>query len=216
MNPLVLAFFLHNVLATFFLGMKFRGRPDPAFKNFGSALLLNSVAFAVWSIAVVLRPQNLELFITIGAVFFIASLIAFFSAGIQNIDKSKRQSLILIGSVVAIILFLLRAFAYTSNPGFSPEGLFFFNPHPIMQIIYIFALALTALPAIDAVASKLVQPAYSRLVRYGFIAQVMGGVILITSTDTLVLFINGWIIGIVYLLLWTSLLFSKKAWSAVN
>ena len=160
-------------------------------------------------------PKNLELFVAIGSLFFIVSLITFLSAGLQNVSASNRKILLLTGSVVAVVLFLIRTFIYPSEPGFSPEGLFFFNPHPVVQVIYIFILALTALPAIDALASKFTQP-YASLVRYGFIAEVMGGLILITSTNTLVLYIDGWIIGSIYLLLWTSLLFSKKVWAGVN
>ena len=216
MNPLVLSFFLHNVLATFLLGIKFRGRLDPVFRHFGSALILNGIAYAVWSAAVALRPQNLEMYVTIGALFFIASLITFLAAGIRGLNESKRRSLILIGSVGAIILFIVRTFVYPSAPGFSPEGLFFFNPRPIVQIIYTFGIAFTALPAIDALAAKFGRSIYSHLVRYGFVAEVMGGIILITSTNILVLYIVGWIIGTVYFLLWTSLLFNQKAWSGVS
>lgn len=213
---LVVAFFLHNVLATLLLGFKFRGRADSVFKNFGSSLILNGVAFTVWSVAVVLKPQNLEVYITIGALFFVASLVTFLAAGIQNVNESQRRSLLFVGSIVAVALFLARTFMYPSEPGFSPEGLFFFNPHPIVQFIYIFGLALTALPAIDALANKFGSSVYSHLVRYGFIAEVMGGIILITSTNTLVLFVAGWIIGTVYLILWTSLLLNKKAWVGIN
>jgi len=215
MNPLVVLFFLHNVFATLILGLKLRGRSDSVLRNFGSALILNGVAFAVWSVAVAMMPKNLELFVAIGSLFFIVSLITFLSAGLQNVSASNRKILLLTGSVVAVVLFLIRTFIYPSEPGFSPEGLFFFNPHPVVQVIYIFILALTALPAIDALASKFTQP-YASLVRYGFIAEVMGGLILITSTNTLVLYIDGWIIGSIYLLLWTSLLFSKKVWAGVN
>jgi len=215
MNPLVVLFFLHNVFATLILGFKLRGRSDSVLRNFGSALILNGVAFAVWSVAVAMMPKNLELFVAIGSLFFIVSLITFLSAGLQNVSASNRKILLLTGSVVAVVLFLIRTFIYPSEPGFSPEGLFFFNPHPVVQVIYIFILALTALPAIDALASKFTQP-YASLVRYGFIAEVMGGLILITSTNTLVLYIDGWIIGSIYLLLWTSLLFSKKVWAGVN
>ena len=215
MNLLVVSFFLHNVLATLVLGVKFRSRSDSVIKNFGSAIILNSVAFGIWSVAVLMMPQDLELFITIGTLFFIASLITFLSAGLQNSNESNRKMLLLAGSVAAVIIFFMRTFIYPSQPGFSPEGLFFFNPHPIVQIIYIFALALTALPAIDALASKFTHP-YSSLLRYGFIAEVMGGIILITNVDTLVLYIAGWIMGFVYFVLWTSMLFGKKAWVGVN
>ena len=215
MNPYVLIFFLHNVLATLLLGIKFRSRDDPVLKNFGVGLILNSIAFAVWSAAVFMRPANLELYITVGVLFFIASLVTFLVAGTQNIAEHDRRSLLVFGVIVAVVLFWIRTFVYPSEPGFSAEGLFFFNPHPIVQVIYIFGLAITVLPAIDALASRF-RDGYAMLVHYGFIVQVMAGVILLTSTNPLVLYIDGWVIGIVYLLLWTSLLFSPKAWSGMK
>ena len=57
---------------------------------------------------------------------------------------------------------------------------------------------------------------YSGLVRYGFIAQFVGGVMLITSKDVQVLYITGWIIGSVYLCLWLVLFFSKNAWNSTK
>ena len=216
MNPLVLVFFLHNVVATLLLGFKFRGRSDAVVKHFGTALVLNGIAFAVWSVAVVTKPQSLENYITVGALFFVASLVAFLAADLQSIDASKRRTFLMAGGIVALILFLARSFVYQSQPYFSPEGLFFFNPHPVVQLIYVFGLAFAALPAVDALASKFSNLTYSRLVRYGFVAEVMGGLILITSTNAVLLYLTGWIIGGVYLVLWTSLLFSKKAWEGMS
>lgn len=216
MNYLVVIFFLHNVVATLLLGSKFIGRRDLVFKKFGAGLILNSIAFAIWSIAVITVPQNLEFYITIGTVFFIASLVFYLDAGNSGLKQSKRNLLLLMGTIAAFFIFILRTFVYPSNPGFSSEGLFFFNPQPIVQLIYIFGLTLTALPAIDALADKFGHSAYSYLVRYGFIAEVMGGLMLIISADTIVLYITGLITGIVYLTLWTSLLFSKKAWESIS
>jgi len=210
MNLLVAAFFLHNVLATLFLGFKFKGQSNPTFKNFGRALILISIAFAIWTTAILFN-LDLESYVTVGAAFFAAALVMLLAAGIQSLKTSQRHSIILWGSLLATALFLTRTLIYPSQPGFSPEGLFFFSPHPIIQIAYIFGLALTALPAINAVADKL-KGGVSYLVRYGFIAEVMGGIILITSTATLVLYIAGWIIGITYFALWTTLLFNKKVW----
>ena len=220
MNISVILFFLHNVFATVILGGKFVSRRDSVTKNFGIALILDGIAFAIWSAAVALKPANLETYVTIGVVFFIASLVMFLNAGTQNISPSARRPLLVVGAVVGAVVFYLRAFVYPSAPSFSAEGLFFFNPHPIVQMLYIFGLALTALPAIDALASKF-RSGYSALIRYGFIAEVVGGVILITSTNmgntnSAALNLTGWIIGLVYFLLWTTFLFSKKAWSDVS
>ncbi len=213
MNPLVVAFFIHNTLATLFLGAKFWGKRDMVAKDFGLGLILNGVAYAVWTLAVILRPDNLNLIVTLGAIFFIASLVAYLLAGVQNITKNSRQSVMLVGTIVAVLLFFVRTFIFPSQPGFSPEGYFFFNLHPVTQVIYIFALAFTALPGIHALAAKFKQASYSRLVLYGLIAQVMGGVMLITSTNVMLLNMMGWIMGISYLALWTTLLFNPKAGS---
>jgi hypothetical protein len=216
MNPSVVLFFIHNVLATFLLGMKFSRRKDPVVKDFGYGLLLNSAAFAIWSAAAFARPQNLQFFVTLGAVFFIVSLIVFLAAGLQKVDGSNRRTLLMAGSVIALVLFIFRTFNFPSQPGFSPEGYFFFNAHPVVQIIYIFGLGLTVLPAAAALASRFNNSGYGRLIHYGFIAQVMGGIILLTSNNILVLTIDGWIIGLTYLLMWTTLLFNQKAWSGVK
>lgn len=181
------------------------------FKNFGIALLLDSLAFAVWSVAVVINPVNLDQFVTVGAAFFIASLVFLFITSVQKTNSSTRGILIIFGVLVGVAMFCARTFLYPSAPAFSPEGLFFFNIQPINQMFYIFGLALTALPALDLVASKF-KPSYSALVRYGFITEIMGGIILITTTDTQVLYIIGWVMGAAYLALWSTLLFSRNAW----
>lgn len=220
MNPSVLLFFVHNVLATTFLGSKFATKKNAVIRSFGFALLLNGVAFAIWSVAVATRSENLETYVTAGTAFFLLALLAFLNAGIQNMNPGARRSLLAFGIVIGMIVFYIRAFVYPSIPSFSEEGLFFFNPHPIIQMIYIFGLAFTTLPAIDALATRF-RSTYSMLIRYGFIAEVVGGVILITSTNTgaansAALYLAGWIIGIVYFLLWTTFLFSKKAWSGAS
>jgi len=211
MNIAVLLFFLHNILATALLGYKFVVRKDPIFKNLGTALLLDSAAFVVWSAAVILKPSNLELFVTVGAVFFIASLVFLLITGTQKVSASTKGILAVLGVIVGIALFLTRTFIYPSAPAFSSEGLFFFNLHPIVTMVYIFGLLLTAMPAIDAAASKFEQP-YSALVRYGFIIEVAGGIILITTADIQVLNIIGWVMGAAYFSLWSILLFNRNAW----
>lgn len=215
MNIGVLLFFLHNILATALLGYKFVVRKDPVFKNFGIALLLDCAAFVVWSAAILLKPTNLDLFVTVGAAFFIVSLVFLLITGTQKINTSTQGLLIITGVVFGAALFIARTYIYPSAPAFSPEGLFFFHLHPIITMVYIFGLALTAFPAIDIVASKFKDP-YSMLVRYGFIVEVAGGIILITTVDTQVLYIIGWLMGVAYLALWSILLFSRNAWKNVE
>jgi hypothetical protein len=213
MNLSVLLFFLHNVLATFFLGVKFKGRKDRVFKFFGIALLLDAAAFAAWTFGVI-RPENLLICVTLGALCFLASLVFLLHTSLQKVQATTRLSLTVIG-IAAVLGIFYVGHIDPSTAYISPEGFFFFNLPPLVQMLYIFALTLAALPAIDLVASKF-QSSYAALIRYGFIAEVVAGIMLITSKDSQVLYITGWVVAVVYVALWSTLLFSKKAWSNVD
>lgn len=215
MNLLVLLFFLQNIIVTAILGYKFFSQKNSAFKNFGIALFLNTIAFAIWSFAIIQQATNLNNYVTVGAAAFIASLIFLLLAGTQEMKAGMRMGIVTIGIIIGVVLFYARTFMYPSAPSISPEGLFFFNLQPVVQMLYIFGLGLAAFPAIEAVASKF-KGSYASIVRYGFIIQVMGGVILMTSSNTQMLYILGWIMGTVYFVLCVTLLFSKKAWSLSN
>lgn len=212
MNFLVTLFFLHNVLVTAYLGGKFVSQNDNVLRSFGIALLLNCAAFAIWSFAVLTKPYDLTMYVTLGVVFFIAALVFLLNTGVQNLKSESRWIVLILGIFLAAALFYLRTFVYPSNATFSPEGLFFFNVHPLMQMFYIFGLVITSLPAIYAVASKF-RSYYADLMRFCFPIEVAGGIILITTTDTQTLYLTGWIMGIAYFALWAPLIFSKKAWS---
>jgi len=212
MNISVLLFFLNNVFATLLIGSKFSLRKEREFKTFGIGLIFIGIAFVIWSLAVATQTLNLERYITWGGVFFIISLIFF----VFSSQESKlKQPLIWLSIFGGLILLYLRAFVYPSNPGFSEQGFFFFNTHPVIQMFYIFALLLATIPAIDNVSQKLKSP-YEKIFRYGFIIEVAGGIILLTSNinnpDTLALNITGWIIATVYLLLLSIFFFDKRVW----
>lgn len=213
MNPLVLLFFLHNVLATFFLGMKFVRRNDSAFKSFGIGLLLNAVAFAVWLFGI-MQPESLLTSVTIGAVCFLVALVFMLRTVVQNASAGTRLLVTGLGIAAALGIYFV-GHADPSTAYISPEGFFFFNLGPLVQMLYIFGLAFAIIPAVDLVASKF-RSWYAVLVRYGFIAEVVAGIMLVTSKDIQVLYITGWIIGTVYVALWGTLLFNRNAWSNTN
>ena len=151
---MVTLFFLHNVLATAYMGGKFVTQNDKVFKSFGAALLLNCMAFAIWSFAILTKPADLSIYVTLGVVFFIAALVFLLNTGVQNLKSDNRWMVLMLGGLLAIVLFYLRTFVYPSNATVSPEGFFFFNVHPLMQMFYILGLVITSVPAIYAVASK--------------------------------------------------------------
>lgn len=210
MNSLVLLFFLHNILATLLLGIKFVKRSDSVFRNFGRALLLDAAAFAAWTFGI-LQQENLLTSVTVGAVCFLVSLVFMVRTALVSAPAATR----LFGTVLAVAAVLGIFVVGRADPSLayiSPEGFFFFNLGPVVQMLYIFGLALAALPAVDAVASRF-RSWYAVLIRYGFIAEVAAGILLITSTNSQVLYMTGWVIGAVYVALWVTLLFNRKAWS---
>ncbi len=213
MNVLVLLFFLHNVLATLLLGGKFVSRKDSVFKNFGIALLLDAAAFAAWSLGI-LQPDYLLTSVTVGAVLFLISLVFMVRASVGHASPTTQWGATIVSIIAAFVIFYIGhgdpALAYIST-----EGFFFFNLSPMIQMFYIFALLLAAVPAIDAVASRFTG-GYAALVRYGFVAEVAASMMLITSTDASVLYLVGWVIGVVYVALWGTLLFNRKAWAGTN
>lgn len=215
MNPLVIVFFVHNVLATAILGYLFFKKKDPVIKNFGLALSLVAAAFTIWTLAIVAQVRNLDVFVTFGVLFFIGALVAFLNAGTQHVKEDTRKIVLFVAGVLGVFLLYIRSFVFPSQPGFSPEGFFFFNAHPIVQMFYVFGLALATFPAIEALASKF-KGNTALLVRYGFIAEVVGGILLITNMNLSVLILTGFVIGIVYFVLWTTFTFSKKAWSEIH
>lgn len=212
MNLLVLLFFIQNVALTALLGYKFVSTKDSIFRNFGIALLLNSVAFAIWSLAIIQQAADLNQYVTAGAIFFISSLVFLLLAGTQGLKAGTKTGILTTAVGAGIMLFYIRTFVYPSSPYFSPEGLFFFNLHPMVQMLYILGLSIAAFPAIEVVAAKFKNPT-SYFVRYGFIIEVVGGIILITSTNVAALNILGWIMGTTYLVLGGVLLVGNKAWS---
>ncbi|MEP7204769.1 MAG: hypothetical protein ABI716_01075 [Candidatus Saccharibacteria bacterium] len=219
MNTSVLMFFVFNVLAALLLGIKFFSKRNVVMKCFGVGLMLDSVAFAMWSLAVAIHPApvDLEAYVLVGVVFFLLSLLAYLYAGIQQLNPSARLLVMVLGAVAGLVILYARGFMFPSSPSFSNEGFFFFNPNPIMQMLYMFSLAFTALPAISALASKF-KGIYAGVLGYGLIAQVVGGLMLITSTDasssnSTALYITGWVIGIVYLVLLAAFVFTGEAWN---
>ena len=211
MNTSVVLFFVFNILATVVLGGKFLSqRSDKVFKIFGVAMLLNALAFAIWTYGLV-KPENLLSSVTLGTIVFLVSLVAMFYLSIQRAQSGATKSVLAIVGIFAALGIFYFGHLSPSLAYISPEGFLFFNLGSLMQMLYIFALALVALPAAEIISSKLRAP-YSEIFRYGFIAEVCGGIILMTSKDANVLYVAGWVIGLVYILLLTTFVFNKRAW----
>jgi hypothetical protein len=212
MNISVVVFFVFNVVATALLGGTFAGRKENrTYKFFGIALLLNAVAFAIWSFGL-MSPGNLIGSVTLGAIVFLISLVVMFYATVQNARSPRTRWLWVILGLAVVSGVFYMGHADASNAFISQEGFLFFNLAPMVQMLYVFALAFAVFPVVDAVASSL-KSVYSEIFRYGMIAQICGGIMLITNKDPQVLYGVGWIIGLVYILLLATFVLNSKAWN---
>jgi hypothetical protein len=213
MNTLVVLFFASNVAAAGLLGVKFMSKKEPLFRYFGIGLLLDALAFAIWTVGY-MNPEQLLTFVMFGAIAFLASLVFFLYASLQHAPVGNRMTLTLLGAAAMLGIFYIGH--QSENSAYiSQEGLLFFNLTPMVQMLYIFALSFVTIPLIDLVSSKF-RGQYASLVRYGLIAQIVGGIMLITNKDVQALYITGWVIGATYLVLCATLYFNRKAWAGTN
>jgi len=214
MNIQVALYFLSNAIVTLIVGGKFATKNKKSFKAFGVALIIDAFAFVLWTIGY-LNQATLLTMITAGAIALLVSFLFFFRVPLYEEMSSKtRTNISILGAIALFVIFIIGK--YSSNYAFvSTEGFLFFNLTPLVQMLYIFALIISVVPAVNLVASKF-NGRYSSLILYGFLVQVAGGIMLITSTDVYTLYIVGWVIGIVNFILGGSLLLSKKIWQNVD
>lgn len=211
MNLSVLLFFLHTTLATAIVGGVFLKRGNNVAKYFGIGLLLEAIAFASWALAVMM-PDGLDTFVTVGAVLTLVSFIVFLRAATDDISSSLRTLIVTAGSLFVVATFVAGRYIFPTPKFISDEGFLMFNLAPFVQLMYVTILVLMAIPLVEKVA-RMFREGFSTFVKFAIGVQVVGAIILITSSDTLSLLVAGWAIGLTYFALWTSLLFRKDIWS---
>jgi len=210
MNFSILLFFLHTTLATAIVGGIFMKKGGNVARYFGLGLLLQTIGFASWALAVMM-PGNLATFVTIGAVLTLISFIFFLRSGTDDISPSLRTLTIVASVVFVIATFVAGRYIFPTPKFISDGGFLIFNLAPFVQLMYITILVLVAIPLIEKVAG-LFKPGYSTFVKFALGIQVAGAIVLITSTDTIALLVAGWAIGLTYFILWTTLLTRKDVW----
>jgi hypothetical protein len=210
MNLSVLIFFLHTTLATAVVGGMFLKRGGNVAKYFGIGLLLETVGFASWALAVMM-PANLPILVTVGAVLTLVSFILFLLSGTDDIAPALKRLTTVAGVVFVIATFIAGRYIFPTPKFLSDEGFLIFNLAPFVQLMYVTILVLVAIPLIEKVSALFIS-GYSTFVKFALGIQVVGAIVLITSTDTLSLLVAGWAIGLTYFAFWTTLLFRKDIW----
>lgn len=212
MNFSVLLFFLHTTLATAIVGGIFIKKRGDVAKYFGIGLLLETAAFASWALAVMI-PDNLAIYVTVGAVLTLVSFIAFLRAATYDINLSLKNLFLVGGSLFVLATFFVGRYIFPTPKLISNEGFLMFNLAPFVQLMYITILVMVTIPLVEKVA-RLFKSGYSTFVKFALGIQVVGAIVLITTNDVLSLHVAGWAIGLTYFAFWTTLLFRKDIWQS--
>lgn len=194
-------YFIIGTLAILFLAYKFLSQKALVFRNFGVGLLISGVAFAVWTAVVIIKPNNLEVFTTIGALPFAVGFLFFLMAGTHKLKAANKSLVLLAGVGYLLILLFLRTLVYKSHPAFSSNGLFYFHAEPAIIALYIGAFGAALLPAINVVSQQLKDKTLRFITQFGFTILAVGGIVMLTSFSDTLQTINGWVMGVAFLLL---------------
>lgn len=207
---LIIFFFIFITVSIFLSGLLLpRFHRTTATQAMGRGLMLTGIAFAVWSLAVLIKPDQdaLHYWVGIGTVPFIVALIFFLLAAVSHLPAKTQRLFMTIGIIYALVLFVTRT-VLTSNPGFSADGLFFFQPHDIVKFMYIVIMVAVILPAIQITAADIHSKSAltARILAGALIANTIGGILLLVSVmdvQDMLMYLVGWgmMIATIFLLL---------------
>jgi hypothetical protein len=200
MSIMVMFFFLLTTVSVLVSGYLLRGyMPTVAGKRFGIALILTGIAFAIWSIAVILKPVGaLYEWMTAGMVVLFGAIVMFFLAGTSHHSTWAQQRWAAVGVIWCALLLVLRYF-YPSNPHFSDNGLFYFGQHPYVKFVTIALLGAALIPATLALAREIRQATswFNADLFIGIcVTELIGSVLLLANTEDELLFFVGWTMGL--------------------
>ena len=205
-NYAAVLFFLVGAIISAFISWRFVSASAPPLRTFGIGLACLAVAFAIWAFVVWNRSDSLALWTSIGVVAFLPGYYFFLRTATHNwLPKNRNTALAIAGAYLAI-LFVLRTFIYPSEPGFSERGLFYFNAHPLVLMLYIFSFAGAFMPAVYSVAQAITQRWLARTTLVCFNVAIVCGVVLLTSYDDDLQAYNAALMGIAFMTLFAAYL----------
>ena len=200
-NYQVVGFFAVGAAVMVFLGWRFAVAGAPVFRYFGLGLACFGAAFVVWAFIVWAHPADLGAWTTLGVVAFLPGLLFFVRAATDSWLPRNQRIAIGIGGAYLLLLFVVRTFILPSDPGFSENGLFYFNAQPLTLLLYIGAFAGALTPAVYAISQAITLRWLARTTLICFNLVIMCGVILLTSYDDELQVYNGYLMGVGLLVL---------------
>ncbi len=210
-NPQVVGFFIVCVLIFAFLAWRFAIGSNSTFRLFGMGLGCLAASLLVWASVVWIRPENLNPWTSVGVAPLLLSFLLLIGVATQTWDGGHRRLALGAAAAFLIVLYVLRTFVWPSEPAFSERGLFYFNAHPIVLLLYIVSFVTAAMSAVYAVSRVIVNRWLARATLVCFNLIISCSIVLLASTDDDLQTYNGYVLGIGLLVLFLIYLRHKPA-----
>lgn len=194
-NPGVVSFFFAGAAILTFIGVRYARAGRRPFRSFGTGLVLYAIAFLVWGLLVATRPADLEPWATVGIVPFAAAHFAFLDASMWDWGRRNRRIILVAALGYLVVVAVARFALFPSTAGFSDRGYVYFNAAPQVLLLYVGAFVGAILPALHVVSSMLRSRPFAALTRILFNVVILGGIVLLTSYDDDLQYLNGLLMG---------------------
>lgn len=191
-NTNVMGFFIIGAAIFALLSARFLSAKKAPYKNFGFGLGAFALAFLVWGVIVGVQPtESLELYMSLGVLPFVAGFLFLVSAATYDWIAENRNLAMVFAVAFLLALFVLRTFVLPSSPGFSENGLIYFNAQPLVELMYVLAFAGGFMTSLQVVSREIKHRLTAALTRIFFNLVVVCGVILLSSDDDVLQAYNG-------------------------
>ena len=209
-NIFVSLFFIHGALGTAILAWWFLTKKQQTLKDFGWGMAGYAAGLAIWSFVVLTKPTDLKPLILLGVIPFLLASVAYAKAASAKLP-AKSSTLMTVTFILLAATFLARTFFYPSEPYFSDKGLLFFGLQSVPVALYIATISVSFLPAIRAVTAEIKDKATKSLMGVCLTILYVNSIIFVSAKDDTLLLINGVVLSVALLVLWTKALGSLSS-----
>ena len=209
---LVPAFFAHTAAAVLLLAWWFmrKGKDQTTFRYFGWGLTGYGAGLVAWSLAVIVKPDDLIPWILGGVVPFLLGNVGFAKATAREPEAKRINPLMILTMALIVVTFVTRTFLDKSDPYISDEGLLYFGLQPVPVALYIGTIAVSFLPAIWRVVPAFTDQRLRRVMGVSLNTFFISAIIIVSAAEHSLLVINGVALSAAAILAWSHAL---KNWN---
>jgi len=209
-NFLIPLFFIHGAIGTGILALWFLNKKKQDLRDFGWGMAGYTLGLAIWAVVVLIKPEDLKPLILAGVIPFLLAHLAFAKVAAAKLPI-KSSTLVLTTFGLILATFIARTFIYQSEPYFSDDGLLYFGLQSVPVALYIATISVSFLPAIRAVVAEIKQVDLKSIMGVGLTTLYINAIIFVSAKDETLLMINGAVLSLALLVLWTRVVYAQKA-----